>query len=71
MNYYTLLVTLCNDEKLVYRNLRDEDVIEIRKTIWTQGVKKKIDHTKTELISPLIITKALIIEQDEFFNETI
>lgn len=64
MSYYKLIVTLCNGEVLQYKNLTIEAVGEVKKTIWTQGVKKNINHVTVELINPLTISKVLIVESD-------
>lgn len=66
MAYFRLIVTLCNGEVLQYKNLTPEQIGEVKKTIWQQGVKKNVNHCTVELISPLIISKAVIVEQTEF-----
>lgn len=71
MKYFTLIVTIINDEQLTYKNLTEEKIKELQSKIWVQGVKRTINHTTCELISPLVIRKALIKEQEGFINEQI
>jgi hypothetical protein len=70
MNYYTLTATLCNDEKLVYKNLTEQAIEDLRKIIWVQGLKKKVNHVTFELIDPLTIRRVIIQQQSEFITET-
>jgi hypothetical protein len=66
MKYYTLKIKLCNDELLIHKNLSPEQVNKTQATIWLHGLRKKIDNTTTELLSPFTIREALIIEQENF-----
>lgn len=68
-NYYTLAVTLCNGEVLKYKNLTPDQIKEAQEKIWTQGIKKKINHTTTELLSPFLIKSAIVMEQMAYLNE--
>ena len=69
MTYFKLVATLINEEILQYKNLTEEQVKELLKIIWVQGLKRKTNHTTTELICPLTIIKAVIVEQEGFINE--
>ena len=69
MKYFKLVATLIDESVLQYKNLTEEQVKELQKIIWVQGLKRKINHTTTELVCPLTIIKAVIMEQEGFVNE--
>lgn len=66
---YTLKVTLCNDENILFRNLTAEQIEQARGKIWVSGLRRKTNLKTWELLSPFIIKSAYEIEQDAFIPE--
>lgn len=68
--FHTLKIELCNGEKITYHNLNEEQVKEVREKIWVQGIVRQVpnDRFAKELINPLIIKSAYIIEQENFIG---
>lgn len=68
--YCALKIELCNGEKIVFHNLNEEQVKEVKEKIWVQGVVRPIpgDRYAKELINPFIIKSAFIIDQDGFIG---
>lgn len=65
MPLYTLKVTLCNKDELLFKDLTPDQMEISRKQIWTHGLKRQTNTTTWELISPFVILSAYIIEQVE------
>ncbi len=69
MKHFTVNVTLCTSEVLTYSNLTMEQVRSLQERIWTHGVKKTLTQLSTELISPLLISRAVVVEQLDLIND--
>lgn len=68
--FFTLKIELCNGEKIIFNNLTEEQIKEVKEKIWVQGIVRAVpnDRFAKELVNPLIIKSAIIIEQENFIG---
>jgi len=67
MKYYTLQIKLNSGETHEFKDIDEVGFQFIKSTIWVRGVKIQTAPMTWELICPLRINEAIIIEQDKKF----